>query len=216
MSERSPEELAREFKSYLAGAYPDMQITVIPNYNYQGTEETAVFFVEEQFAVLYPVQRFHYINHRLPQSFLDTLPENTYFYELAPGERPEDLRYPDDEIIEAITPDVLKTLEVTGFFAQLDDLFCPQDPSQPRASCHGDFSISKVILARLDFEEVLFFDIFHVLMDQGGFCDCEILCNVKRDSRFSGPLWQKLKGNADIHSLHRQDATEAIIVMDSD
>ena len=35
-----------------------------------------------------------------------------------------------------------------------------------------------------------FFDIFHVLMAQGGFCDCEILYNVAPESRLRQQHWR--------------------------
>jgi len=44
---------------------------------------------------------------------------------------------------------------------------------------------SKQILDAFHFSEQEQFDIFHVLMHEGGFCDCEILYNVFRDSEYA-------------------------------
>ena len=50
---------------------------------------------------------------------------NSVWFELAPGERPEDLQFPDEELIDNITPVVMKCLRASGFFELLDDLMCP-------------------------------------------------------------------------------------------
>ena len=41
----------------------------------------------------------------------------------------------DDGLIEAISPDVLKTLRGVQFFEALDDQMCPIDPAQAPVPC---------------------------------------------------------------------------------
>ena len=72
-----------------------------------------------------------------------------------------------------------------GFVALLDKEFVLQD-----AKCFGDFRHSKRILTNLKFSDKDQFDIFHVLMNEGGYCDCEILYNVFRDSEYSKKYWR--------------------------
>jgi hypothetical protein len=64
---------------------------------------------------------------------------NTVWFELAPGERPEALRYADEELISAITPEVMGVLNGSGALDALDDLMCPGSSQTLRASCFGDY-----------------------------------------------------------------------------
>src|SRR5436305_1371444 len=41
----------------------------------------------------------------------------------------------DDDLIAAITPDVMACLHRAKFFEKLDDLFCPEESSRLRAKC---------------------------------------------------------------------------------
>lgn len=108
---------------------------------------------------------------------------STVWYEMAPGESPQDLRWPDDELIEQIEPDVMLVLEKSGFLRALDLAFCPRLPFTRPAQCHGDYRVSRALLAKHGFSPDEHFDIFHVLMARGGYCDCEILYNAAEESR---------------------------------
>lgn len=61
------------------------------------------------------------------------------------------------------------------------------------ARCFGDFGYSKKILTSLDFSDEDQFDIFHVLMSEGAYCDCEILFNVFRESEYAKKYWGSRK-----------------------
>jgi hypothetical protein len=79
---------------------------------------------------------------------------------------------------------------VPSFFARLDDVFCPMNGSTPPEKCRGDFSHAKNTLQRCGFDESDWSDVFHVLMGQGAFCDCEILYNADIESRLKTQYWQ--------------------------
>ncbi len=108
---------------------------------------------------------------------------------MAPGENPEDLRYPDIELIDEITPDVMRCLIGSRFFEFLDNVMCPQATDEPRCECWGDFRNSRPILLARGFKEEELFDVLHVLMRAGGFCDCEILYNAVEESRLKAEYW---------------------------
>ena len=46
-------------------------------------------------------------------------------------------------IIESITPDVLRSLQERGFFAELDDVFCPQKSMTAAQVCVWRFPSGK-------------------------------------------------------------------------
>ena len=181
--------------------YPNIEIEVRPWAD--DPQRLAIYFVEPKFSVLYPTQRYHYLAHLIPKEFLEEHLSNTVWFELAPGEEPEDLRYPDDELINAITPDVLRALECSGAFEALDDLMCPQSPQTPRVSCFGDYRYSREVFLARGFKGDELFDVFHVLMAKGGFCDCEILYNAANSSRLKAEYWRARAENREPYDPHR-------------
>ena len=111
----------------------------------------------------------------------------------------------DDEFIASIAPDVMASLEHSGFFEKLDDVLCPEESSLPRPKCTGDYTISAPILRASGYEDSDLADIFSVLRSKGGFCDCEILYNAVDSSRLKSDYWQKkaLGLDPDVgHGLH--------------
>jgi Protein of unknown function (DUF2695) len=66
------------------------------------------------------------------------------------------------ELIESITPDVMRALVATGFFVALDDHLCRAD----------------AYLRSKDFPDEDIQDVISVMQAHGGYCDCEILYNV--------------------------------------
>lgn len=187
-------ELATAIKIHLRSAFPKIQVRVEPWH--EDTSRTAIYFIEEAFSDLYPWQRFHYLMHSLPDNFVKAHLSETIWFELAPGERPEDLLYVDEEMIEGITLDVMETLESLGFFTALDDAMAPKEDTLEPESCQGDFRITKRILAAKGLQETEELDevagACHVLMKQGAFCDCEVLFNVYEGSRLGTGTWQEL------------------------
>ena len=180
-------------KEFLSKSYPGISIRIEP---WSGDPaRTAVYFEHEKFAALYPMQRYHYLIHAIPVDFYQQYLSECVWVELAPGEAVGDLNYPDEELIESISPDVLHILGKAGFFAGLDDLMSPQAEGIEAAACHGDFRHTKRVLAEKGFgerngvDEV--FDVCHVLMAKGGYCDCEVLYNVAEESRLKTKHWQE-------------------------
>lgn len=181
-------QLETDIRGFVRQAYPNMEVRVQPWAD--DPARPAVYFTEAQFASLYPAQRYHYLRNLIPADYYDRHLADTEWFELAPGERPEDLRYPDAELIEDITPDVMRILLRVRAFEALDDVLCPPDASQPRQRCHGDYRHARAVLLDRRFREDELFDVFHVLMARGGYCDCEILYNAVEESRLKAEYWR--------------------------
>ncbi len=116
---------------------------------------------------------------------------DTVWFELTPEQSPEMVEDdPDEKLIASITPDVVAALREKGFFAALDETFCPNGAAEPQ-TCSGDFRYAKQTLQLCGFEESDWSDVFHVLMGQGAFCDCEILYNAATESRLKTQYWQR-------------------------
>ena len=179
----TPDELAIAIKEHVREAYPDMEVRVEDPGPASDFEQRRVYFIEPMFAALYPLQRFHYLIHLFPEDFYEEHLEDTEWFELAPGEDPADLHYPDDEKVEAMVDRVMEDLGKVGFFELMDDVFSPIDPDTEPAECFGDFRQAQRILAEVEFTEQERFDAAHVLMHQGAYCDCETLFNLARESR---------------------------------
>jgi hypothetical protein len=85
----------------------------------------------------------------------------------------------------------MAVLQGKGFFAALDEMFCPQSKATLAQKCSGDFRHAKEALHLCGFEKSDWSDVFHVLMGQGAFCDCEILYNAATESRLKSQYWQR-------------------------
>jgi len=196
----SPADLRLNLLEFVRNVYPDMQISVAP-----WTEDPArlaISFVDPNFGALYPAQRYHYLAHLIPQDFWDQYLSDTIWFELAPGETPDDLEYPDDELIASITPDVMRLLVRSRAIETLDDLLCPPSPETPPVRCHGDYRHARQALLARGFTEAELFDVLHVLMARGGFCDCEILYNAVEESRLKAEYWTARAQNREPYDPH--------------
>jgi len=177
------EELKKHLLDYIKPSYPNIHIDVIDKED----STRHIYFTEEKFKLLYPQQRFHYLIHKIPNDFYDNYISGTTWYELAPGEEPGNLDYHDSATIESIKEMILEILKnKTCFVKDLDNLFLTN-----QAVCHGDFRHSKKLLTDFEFTEKEQFDIFHVLMSEGGYCDCEILYNAFKDSGYANKYWSE-------------------------
>lgn len=180
-------KIESEVRAFLQSAYPDM--TVRAEYWSADPSRVALFFIDEKLRPLYPRQRYHYIAHQIPKAYYDSNLQDTIWFELAPGERAEDIELPNDDLLAEIRVNVLGAVEKSGFYKLLDELLYSARESDA-VVCRGDFSRSKQILGTLSFKESDFEDLFNVLMNEGAFCDCEILYNVARESRFRSEYWK--------------------------
>jgi hypothetical protein len=182
------DELTAATKAFLVGEYPDIAVQVLdPD---SSRPRRKVSFRSAKFTDLYPLQRYHYILHHVPADFYREHLADAEWYELAPGESEQDLVYPDEQVIREITDDVNRCLLCSGFFRRLDDLMCPEDAAQAPAPCHGDFRLARAALAESGFRPEEYFDVLHVLMAQGGYCDCELLYNAGPDNRLKARYWK--------------------------
>lgn len=183
-------KIESDVRGFVRASYPD--IVVRAEYWTPDPSRIALSFVDRRFEELYPRQRYHQLVRLIPKDYYDRFLADTVWIELAPGENAEDIADdPDEEFITSITPAVLGSLQARDFFAQLDDVFCPVDGITGAQVCSGDFRHAKLTLHRCGLEESDWSDVFHVLMRQGAFCDCEILYNAATQSRLKSQHWQR-------------------------
>ena len=195
------EKVRHEIIAILQPHYPEMQVR-LENYS-EDPSKIAIFFVDPKYALLYPMQRFHYLSHLIPKEYQDLNLEGTVWFELAPGEGPGDLRFPDEDLIAEITHDVMKCVLAAEVLEALDNALCPNAPDAPRALCYGDYRNTKPILLARGFAEAELFDVFHVLMAQGGYCDCEFPYNVAEGSRLAAEYWRARADGREPYNPHK-------------
>ena len=193
----TPQQIQEALASFIHPSYPEMEIRVEAWAD--DPSRLAIYFRETKFALLYPQQRWHYLHHLIPAEFQERYLSSSVWFELAPGESPSDLLYSDEEIVADITEPIMTILNKTSFFATLDEAFTHRENP---AVCWGDFGTAKSILPTKGFVESEYFDVFSVLMAQGGYCDCEILLNVAHDSAFARRYWANRQTPP-----HRSEAT---------
>jgi hypothetical protein len=180
--------IASDLRRFVHAACPEMVVRV--EYWSHDPARIALFFIDERFRDLYPGQRYHYLLHLIPEDYYRAHLADSVWFELAPGEDPESIEYPDQELISAIKPGVLTTLKACGFFTALDELLYPKDASPDVRECSGDFRHSKHVLGKCGIAPPDWSDVFHVLMDEGAFCDCEVLYNVAPESLLRAKHWR--------------------------
>jgi hypothetical protein len=123
----TPDQLVADLKRFITPSYPAMDIRVIP-WDRDPTR-MAIYSTEPKFALIYPYQRWHHLTHLIPAEYQKANLENSVWFELAPGEKPEDLRYPDEELIDSITPNVMKCLKGARFFELLETSCVQRNPA---------------------------------------------------------------------------------------
>ena len=174
-------QLQEKLYEFIKPSYPDIKINVVDS----AENVRQLYFTDDKFEVLYPKQRYHYLTHLIPSDFYEQQLQDTEWFELAPNENPNDLDYHDQETIDDIKESIISILkDKVNFVSHLDKEFISES-----AKCYGDFRHSKRILTDLKFSNEDQFDIFHVLMNEGGYCDCEILYNIFKESEYSKKYW---------------------------
>ena len=168
-----------------------------------GGARLAVYFVDAKFEGLYLMQRHHHVSRLIPPEYWQQHLSSSEWFELAPGENPGDLVQPDAALVESIAPDAMQHLTQIGFFEALDDAFAPADRGRSGVTCHGDFRIARQVLSSRGVPETDYFDVFHVLMLRGAFCDCEILYNVSASSRLRAEYWRDRPARQPPYNPHR-------------
>jgi hypothetical protein len=186
-----------DVRQFVRGAYPAMIVRA--EYWSNDPSRIALFFIDDRFKGLYPGQRYHYLVHLIPEEYYRSTLADSVWFELTPGEDPECIEYPDELLIAEIKPHVLKALQQSGFFASLDELVYPKDDAH-RRECSGDFRHSKQVLGKCGFGESDWSDVFHVLMAEGAYCDCEVLYNVAPESRLRADYWRTSHTRSSSHA----------------
>jgi Protein of unknown function (DUF2695) len=133
------------------------------------------------------------------------LPNDSFTNMKSPESEPQKDNVLDDELIAAITPNVLACLSQQGFFEQLDDRFCPVDTSSARTSCQGDYRTSELILPSFGYDDAAVSDVVAVLEAQGACCDCEVLYNVAETSRLKSEYWRSRAAGIDSRTAHKPE-----------
>lgn len=188
MQDRRLAKIESEIRQFVRDAYPAMVVRA--EHWSHDPSRIALFLIDERFEGLYPRQRYHYLRHLIPDEYYRSNLADSVWYELMPGEDPESIDYPNEQLIADIKPHVLGALQHSGFFTALDKMLYPKDNSSHLEKCSGDFRHSKQVLAMCGFLESDWSDAFHVLMDEGAFCDCEVLYNVAPESRMRADYWR--------------------------
>ena len=178
-------ELQNHLYSFIQPQLKEITIKVEINKEEESEIKHRIYFTDHSFLNLYPKQRYHKLIHLIPDEFYHEHLEKTFWFELAPGEESQDLNYHDDETIAEIKEPILSILRYKVNFVSLLD----KEFTNNNTLCKGDFALSKEILNQLGFSKEDQFDIFHVLMDEGAYCDCEILYNVFKESNYGQAYW---------------------------
>ena len=98
----------------------------------------------------------------------------------------------------------MKCVRGAKVFEALDDVLFPAAAGR-RARCHGDYRNARPILLAKGFSEDELFEVFHVLMAQGGYCDCEILYNAADGSRLGAEYWGARAEGREPYDPHQGD-----------
>lgn len=199
MQENHLAKIESDIRGFVRASYPEMTVRV--EHSEQDPSRIAIIFIEKRFEGLYCRQRYHYLLHLIPKDYRDKVLGDAIWFELTPGEDMHMLAEdPDEELIESITPEVLGVLEASGFFSALDNLFCLKLCATNPQTCSGDFRHARQLLQTIPFEVSDWSDLFHVLMGQGAFCDCEIFYNVASESRLKANHWRRHLHDAQVVS----------------
>ena len=108
----------------------------------------------------------------------------------------------NNELIAAISADLMRVVTNRGFFERLDDRLCPLTESESPEQCKGKYKISETLLRSLGFDDDELQDIFQVFQSKGGFCDCEILFNVSETNRLKAKYWRERATDSNTHIKH--------------
>lgn len=138
-------ELQKKLYEFIQPKYPDIKIEVSDLKD----NTRSLYFTDKKFATLFPKQRSHYLIHSIPDFFYQKHLQNTRWFELAPGEKADDLNYHDQGTIDEIKDAVLLVLkDKIQFVSFLDNEF-----SLKQAKCFGDFRYSKKNWMNLAFQK---------------------------------------------------------------
>jgi hypothetical protein len=138
-------KIESDIRGFVQASYPDM--TIRAEYWAKDPSRIALFFIDERFRTLYRRQRYHYLVHLIPKDYYDSMLADTVWFELTPDERPQTVEDdPDEGFVASITRDVMAVLQGKGFFAALDEMFCPQSKATLAQKCSGDFRHAKEAL----------------------------------------------------------------------
>ena len=129
------QQLETDIRGFVRRAYPNIEVRVEPWAD--DPTRPAVYFTEAQFAVALPGAALPLPPPPDPRRLLRAPPEGHRVVRARPGERPDDLEYPDAELIADITPDVMRALFGARVFEALDDLLCPGTLTVPGRNVTG-------------------------------------------------------------------------------
>ncbi|MCP4250548.1 MAG: hypothetical protein GY778_26185 [bacterium] len=133
-------------------------------------------FRHERFGPLLPEQRFRSLLQMIPTEFYEGELRGAVWFELAPGEKQEDiLRARRSDDVADDEPAIAQRLFDVGYFEALEKALGPR----PVETCGGDFAKVREVLAAQEIVEAEQRDACLVFIRQGAYCDCDVLLAAK-------------------------------------
>ncbi|MFQ5490989.1 MAG: hypothetical protein ACE5GE_09735 [Phycisphaerae bacterium] len=127
------------------------------------------------FARWLPEQRFKKLVQLIPPEFFEEHLTGVVWFELAPGETPDDLmKARRSEDVAGEEPELARALLGNGFFGALEVALGPS----PIETCGGEFGVAKKVLEELGVKGDGQRDTCLMFILNGAYCDCEVLLAV--------------------------------------
>ena len=83
-------QIESDVRGFVKASYPN--IVVRAEYWTPDPSRVALFFIDEQFAELYPRQRYHYLVHLIPKDYYNSFLADAVWFELTPDNAPRMFR----------------------------------------------------------------------------------------------------------------------------
>ena len=166
---RRHESIRKKLLDILEPVLPGIELEVSESRRWQ---RMCLTFRHPSFAELLPEQRFRRLLAAIPEDFYEKQLRGAVWFELAPGETPEDLlRAPRSEDLAKQEPAIARKLLDCGFFDGLTDAM----GQSPIETCSGHFAAARKVLAAKGITGDEQRDACLVFIRQGAYCDCEVL-----------------------------------------
>lgn len=168
-SKKQQQSIRKMLLEILEPVLPGIEVDVGRSQRWQ---RMSVTFRHPSFAELLPEQRFRQLRSVIPEKFNEKHLRGAVWFELAPGETPEDLRQaPRSDDMADQEPTIACKLFDCGFFWALEEAMS----ESPIETCGGRFATCKKVLTAKGITGRGQRDACLVFIRQGAYCDCEVL-----------------------------------------
>ena len=169
VSAKKRQSLGEKLLEALEPHLPGIEVEVDRSQRWQ---RMTVTFRHRKFAALLPEQRFRTVLQLLPAELYEKDLRGAVWFELAPGETPEDVTQArrSQDVAEA-EPRIADRLRKVAFFEALSRAL----GESPIEACTGDFAVSRRVLSDNGIVGEQQRDACLVFIRQGAYCDCEVL-----------------------------------------